>query len=156
MNDQPIRMTADFSRETSEHRKAFLALRPHLRQLEVKFGLFETARMWVTQKNVSKDFYDPMNLCIFLNSLSVHPMDTAILPQPQNLSTTVTNQLPTESTPERMERCTLDTPDQSRDLDRLSKNYDDRGQELHAVAKHTQVADRDKACSPIKPPAAPT
>ncbi|KAJ1213434.1 hypothetical protein NDU88_001071 [Pleurodeles waltl] len=40
-----IRMTADFSKETSERRKAFLALRPRLRQLEIKFGLFEPARM---------------------------------------------------------------------------------------------------------------
>ncbi|KAJ1210102.1 hypothetical protein NDU88_005470 [Pleurodeles waltl] len=42
MDGQEIRMprmTTDFSKETSEHRKAFLALRPRLRQLEVKYGL---------------------------------------------------------------------------------------------------------------------
>ncbi|KAJ1192195.1 hypothetical protein NDU88_001507 [Pleurodeles waltl] len=50
MNDLQIRMTADFSKETSKHRKAFLALRPRQRQLEIKFGLFEQARMWI-QKN---------------------------------------------------------------------------------------------------------
>ncbi|KAJ1187184.1 hypothetical protein NDU88_003963 [Pleurodeles waltl] len=33
MNDLQIRMTAEFSKETSDHRKAFLALRPRLRQL---------------------------------------------------------------------------------------------------------------------------
>ncbi|KAJ1097667.1 hypothetical protein NDU88_002784 [Pleurodeles waltl] len=50
-NDCQIRMTANFSKETSERRKAFLALRPRLRQLEIKFGLFEPARMWITKNN---------------------------------------------------------------------------------------------------------
>ncbi|KAJ1142705.1 hypothetical protein NDU88_009018 [Pleurodeles waltl] len=56
MNDLQIRVTADFSKETSERRKAFLALRPRLGQLEIKFRLFEPARMWITKNNVSKDF----------------------------------------------------------------------------------------------------
>ncbi|KAJ1154275.1 hypothetical protein NDU88_007029 [Pleurodeles waltl] len=34
-NDYEIRMSADFSKETNECCKAFLSLRPHLRQLEV-------------------------------------------------------------------------------------------------------------------------
>ncbi|KAJ1209738.1 hypothetical protein NDU88_005111 [Pleurodeles waltl] len=89
MNDLQIRMTADFSKETSECRKAFLALQPHLRQLEVKFGLFEPARMWITKNNVSKDFYDPIDLSLYLNSLSDRPMDTVILSQPQALITAV-------------------------------------------------------------------
>ncbi|KAJ1218171.1 hypothetical protein NDU88_005754 [Pleurodeles waltl] len=44
-----IRITADYSKETNERRKAFLALRPRLRQLEMKYGLFDPARMWVTK-----------------------------------------------------------------------------------------------------------
>ncbi|KAJ1137858.1 hypothetical protein NDU88_004254 [Pleurodeles waltl] len=156
MNDQLIRMTADFSKETSKRRKPFLALQPRLRQLEVKFGLFEPARMWVTKNNLSKDFYDPIDLHLYLDSLSVRPMDTAILPQPQNLAATVSNQLPPEPALERPERCSLEAPDRSRDLERLSKNYEDREQVLHAVAKHTQVADRDKSRSPHNPSAAPT
>ncbi|KAJ1101196.1 hypothetical protein NDU88_006268 [Pleurodeles waltl] len=51
MNDLQIQKTADFSKETSECKKAFLALRPCLRQLEIKFGLFEPARMWITKNN---------------------------------------------------------------------------------------------------------
>ncbi|KAJ1102707.1 hypothetical protein NDU88_000151 [Pleurodeles waltl] len=39
-----IRVAADFSRPTNERRKAFLALRPQLRNLEIKYGLFEPAR----------------------------------------------------------------------------------------------------------------
>ncbi|KAJ1191341.1 hypothetical protein NDU88_000657 [Pleurodeles waltl] len=40
-----IRVAADFSRVRNEKRKAFLALRPQLRQLDTKFGLFEPSRM---------------------------------------------------------------------------------------------------------------
>ncbi|KAJ1192315.1 hypothetical protein NDU88_001626 [Pleurodeles waltl] len=40
-----IRVAADFSRPTNEKRKAFLALRPQLRNLEIKYGLFEPARL---------------------------------------------------------------------------------------------------------------
>ncbi|KAJ1180588.1 hypothetical protein NDU88_005809 [Pleurodeles waltl] len=75
MNDLQIRMTADFSKETSDCRKAFLALRPRLRQLEIKFGLFEPARMWITKNNVSKDFYDPADLSLYLDSISDCSMD---------------------------------------------------------------------------------
>ncbi|KAJ1218552.1 hypothetical protein NDU88_006130 [Pleurodeles waltl] len=149
-------MTADFSKEISERRKAFLALRPHLRQLEVKFGLFEPARMWITKNNVSKDFYDPIDLSLYLDSLSDRPMDTAILPQPQTLITAAPNPLPTEPAPERLDRGPSKALNRSRDLERLSKNHDDRGQVLHSVAKHTQVAVRDKSRSPLKPPPAPT
>ncbi|KAJ1093686.1 hypothetical protein NDU88_006782 [Pleurodeles waltl] len=130
MNNQLIRMMADFSKETSESRKAFLALRPHLRLAG--------------------------DLRLYINSLSVRLMDTAILPKPQNLAAIVSNQLPPESTLEQPQRCSLEAPDRSRDLERLSKNYDDRGEVLHVVAKHTQVADRDKSRSPLKPSAAPT
>ncbi|KAJ1119385.1 hypothetical protein NDU88_007571 [Pleurodeles waltl] len=40
-----IRIAVDFSCETNEKRKAFLALRPQLLHLNIKFGLFEPARM---------------------------------------------------------------------------------------------------------------
>ncbi|KAJ1152764.1 hypothetical protein NDU88_005539 [Pleurodeles waltl] len=51
-----IRITADFSKETNDCRKPFLSLKPCLRQLDVKFGLFDPARMWITKNYVSKDF----------------------------------------------------------------------------------------------------
>ncbi|KAJ1109903.1 hypothetical protein NDU88_007260 [Pleurodeles waltl] len=54
VNDLQTQMTADFSKDTSERRKAFLALRPHLRQLEIKFSLFEPERMWTMKNNVSR------------------------------------------------------------------------------------------------------
>ncbi|KAJ1100495.1 hypothetical protein NDU88_005580 [Pleurodeles waltl] len=40
-----IRVAADFSRLTNEKRKAFLVLHPQLRNLDVKYGLFEPARI---------------------------------------------------------------------------------------------------------------
>ncbi|KAJ1165827.1 hypothetical protein NDU88_006244 [Pleurodeles waltl] len=45
IDQHEIRITADYSKETNERRKAFLALRPWLRKLEMKYGLFDPARM---------------------------------------------------------------------------------------------------------------
>ncbi|KAJ1119256.1 hypothetical protein NDU88_007442 [Pleurodeles waltl] len=156
MNDLQIRMTADFSKETSKRRKAFLVLRPRLHQLEAKFSLFEPARMCITKNNASKDFYDPIDLSLYLDSLSDRPMDTAILPQSQALITAAPNPPPTEPAPKRPDSGPSEALNRSRDLERLSKNHDDGGQVLYAVAKHTQVADRDKSLSPLNPPPAPT
>ncbi|KAJ1090501.1 hypothetical protein NDU88_003633 [Pleurodeles waltl] len=156
MNDLQIRMTADFSKKTSERRKAFLALRPHLQQLEIKFGLFEPARMWITKNNVSKYFYNPMDLSLYLDCVSDCPMDTASRSQPQALITMALNSLPKESALERPDDDPSETLNRGRDLERLSKNHNNRGQVLHAVAKYTQVTDRDKSCFPLKPSPAPT
>ncbi|KAJ1105561.1 hypothetical protein NDU88_002966 [Pleurodeles waltl] len=40
-----IRISADFSKETAERRKTFLSFCTQLRRLDMKFGLFESARM---------------------------------------------------------------------------------------------------------------
>ncbi|KAJ1106329.1 hypothetical protein NDU88_003730 [Pleurodeles waltl] len=61
LGQHDIRITADYSKDTNKRRKAFLALRPRLRQLEMKYGLFDPARMWVTKNRVSRDFYNPKN-----------------------------------------------------------------------------------------------
>ncbi|KAJ1200533.1 hypothetical protein NDU88_004356 [Pleurodeles waltl] len=60
-----IRLSADFSKEIAERRKAFLALRTRLRHLDVKFGLFEPARMTITKNGESQNFYDPEDLRAF-------------------------------------------------------------------------------------------
>ncbi|KAJ1140679.1 hypothetical protein NDU88_007027 [Pleurodeles waltl] len=60
-----IRLSADFSKETAERRKAFLSLRTHLHHLDVKFGLFEPARMWITKNRELRNFYDPEDLRAF-------------------------------------------------------------------------------------------
>ncbi|KAJ1123089.1 hypothetical protein NDU88_001562 [Pleurodeles waltl] len=56
-----IRITADYSKDTNERRKAFLALRPRLRQLEMKYGLFDPARMWVTKTGYPRTSTTPKN-----------------------------------------------------------------------------------------------
>ncbi|KAJ1161390.1 hypothetical protein NDU88_001876 [Pleurodeles waltl] len=94
--DEQINDPDDFSKETSEHRKAFLALRPRLRHLEVKFKLFTPAKVWITKNNVSKDFDDPEDLRLLLNSLQTLPMNTATRLQPQSLSMVTAIQSPQE------------------------------------------------------------
>ncbi|KAJ1083136.1 hypothetical protein NDU88_003296 [Pleurodeles waltl] len=85
--DQPdIRITADYSKETNERRKAFLAPRPRLRQQEMKYGLFDPARMWVTKNEVSKDFYNPEELRLFLDSFQPPPMDSTSISHPHDIS----------------------------------------------------------------------
>ncbi|KAJ1099702.1 hypothetical protein NDU88_004801 [Pleurodeles waltl] len=64
-----IRLSADFSKETAARRRAFLSLRPRLHHLDVKFGLFEPARMWITKNRESQTFYDPEDLRTFLEGL---------------------------------------------------------------------------------------
>ncbi|KAJ1183273.1 hypothetical protein NDU88_000098 [Pleurodeles waltl] len=45
LDGHEIRVAPDFSRLTNEKRKAFLAFRPQLRKLDIKYGLFEPARI---------------------------------------------------------------------------------------------------------------
>ncbi|KAJ1206674.1 hypothetical protein NDU88_002075 [Pleurodeles waltl] len=103
MNDLQIRMSDDFSKETSERRKTFLALRPYPRQLEIKFGLFELARMWITKNNVSKHFYDPTDLSLYLNNISDRPIDVASRILPQTQATKAQNPLRMETALERQD-----------------------------------------------------
>ncbi|KAJ1150947.1 hypothetical protein NDU88_003734 [Pleurodeles waltl] len=65
-----IHITADFSKETNECLKKFLALRPHLCQLEVKYGLFELARVWTTKNSPSQKFYNPEDVRLYLDDLT--------------------------------------------------------------------------------------
>ncbi|KAJ1124813.1 hypothetical protein NDU88_003262 [Pleurodeles waltl] len=86
IDQHDIRITADYSKETNERRKAFLALRPRLRQLEIKYGLFDPARMWATKNRVSKDFYNPEELSLFLDSFQSQPMDSASTNCPHDIA----------------------------------------------------------------------
>ncbi|KAJ1219094.1 hypothetical protein NDU88_006665 [Pleurodeles waltl] len=100
MDGLEIRQTADFSKETSKCRRAFLALWPHLRQLEVKYGLFKPARMLITKNGVSEDLYDPEDLQVFLEGLQIQtqPMDTEPLTWTQDLPGTAQGDTPTTPT----------------------------------------------------------
>ncbi|KAJ1117891.1 hypothetical protein NDU88_006087 [Pleurodeles waltl] len=74
-DDYEIRITADFSKETNDCCKAFLVLRPHLCQLEVKYGLFERACMWISKSGQSKNLYNVKGLGLFLDGLTTIAMD---------------------------------------------------------------------------------
>ncbi|KAJ1129336.1 hypothetical protein NDU88_007707 [Pleurodeles waltl] len=97
-----------------------------------------------------------MDLSLYLDNISDQPMDAASRLLPQAQTTTPRNPLKMETALERQDHDPSETSNRGRDLERLSKKYDDRGKKLHAVAKHTQGTDRDKSRSPLKPSPAPT
>ncbi|KAJ1199277.1 hypothetical protein NDU88_003115 [Pleurodeles waltl] len=146
-----IRILADFSKETSERRRAFLALRPRLRQMEVKYDLFDLVRMWITINGTSKDFYDPEDLRSFLDGPSL--MDSST-PTPHRDATVADQNAPSPDLAPGGSGSAHHPPFsylRGRDLERLLNSHDDRGQVLHVVVLHMQVTDRDKSCSPLKP-----
>ncbi|KAJ1126570.1 hypothetical protein NDU88_004977 [Pleurodeles waltl] len=124
-----IRLSDNFSKETADRRRAFLSLRPRLRHLDVKFGLFEPARMWIAKNGESRTSYNPEDLRIFLERLQeqTQPMETtAQTPQDtQGLSLGVGHP---ETTFNPEGGAIMDTQNRGRDLERLTKSHDNRGQ----------------------------
>ncbi|KAJ1152997.1 hypothetical protein NDU88_005769 [Pleurodeles waltl] len=153
IDQHEIRITADYSKETNESRKAFLALRPRLRKLEMKYGLFDTARMWVTKNGVSKDFYNPDELRLFLDSFQSQPMDSLNIDSEHDIVGGSDRAETPHSGMEKAKTALHDTgaSHRGRDMERLTRSCDDRGQILHAVVTHTQLSERDKSRSPLKP-----
>ncbi|KAJ1129781.1 hypothetical protein NDU88_008146 [Pleurodeles waltl] len=146
-----MRISGDFSKETSDRRRAFLALCPRLRQLEVKYGLFDPARMWITKNSISKDFYNPEDLRSFLDGLSL--TDSSTLTPHRDMMATDQNTPLQDLAPGGLgsdHQSVIPYP-RGRDLERLLHSNDNWGQVLHAVVLHAQVADRDKSCSPLTP-----
>ncbi|KAJ1134862.1 hypothetical protein NDU88_001308 [Pleurodeles waltl] len=158
LDDLEVRLTANFSKETSNRGRAFLALRPRLHQLDVKYGLFEPARVWITKNGVSRDFFDPDDLQVFLEGLpnQTQSTDTASPIRSQDLLGSLPSVTHSTPAPEDMGRTSAGPQPRGRDLERLMKSHDDRGQVLQAVAMHMQIADRDKSRSPLKPTLTPT
>ncbi|KAJ1143622.1 hypothetical protein NDU88_009928 [Pleurodeles waltl] len=153
IDQHEIRITADYSKETNERRKAFLSLQPRLRKLEMKYGLFDPARMWVTKNGVSKDFYNPDELRLFLDSFQSQPMDSLNTDSEHDIVGGSDRVETPHSGMEKSKAALYDTgaSHRGRDMERLTRLYDDRGQILHAVVTHTQLSERDKSCSPFKP-----
>ncbi|KAJ1110446.1 hypothetical protein NDU88_007797 [Pleurodeles waltl] len=115
-----IRMSADFSKETADQRKAFLSFRTQLRRLEVKFGLFEPARMWITKNGESQNFYDPEDLRTFLERLQdqAQSMEMTAHPlQPSRSPHQSTSHLAPAPEPEM--RSITDPHNRGRDFERL-------------------------------------
>ncbi|KAJ1198631.1 hypothetical protein NDU88_002470 [Pleurodeles waltl] len=110
------------------------------------------------QKWSVKRLLRPEDLRVFLDGLQhqTQSMDTASLARPQDPLGPLLGVASSASAPEDTGRPTTDSHPRGRDLERLTKSYDDRGQVLQAVAMHTQIADRDNSHSPLKPTLTPT
>ncbi|KAJ1185301.1 hypothetical protein NDU88_002095 [Pleurodeles waltl] len=155
LDQYDIRITADYSKETNDRRKAFLALRPRLLQLEIKYGLFDPARMWVTKNGVSKDFYNPEELQLFLDSFQHQSMDSTSTSGSHDNGGDNEGNLPPGQEKTDTAQCDTGIGQRGRDIERMVRSHDDRGQVLHAVVTHTQLSERDKSRSPLKPATMP-
>ncbi|KAJ1210267.1 hypothetical protein NDU88_005633 [Pleurodeles waltl] len=118
-----IRLSADFSKETADRRRAFLSLRPRLRHLDIKFGLFEPARMWITKNGESRTFYDPEDLKSFLEGLHdpTQPMESTTQ-SPQDTQNQTRGMGQSEIALDTDGRPTTDPQTRGRDLERLTKS----------------------------------
>ncbi|KAJ1139736.1 hypothetical protein NDU88_006103 [Pleurodeles waltl] len=128
-----IRISADFSKETNDHRNTFLSLRPQIHQLDVKNGLFDLTRMLITKNGVSKDFYEPKDLRLFLDTLlpqSMESTDATLQTRQEDLSTDARSALPTSTSEEGPFRQDTNPHPRGRDMERLAWTHDDRGQVL--------------------------
>ncbi|KAJ1112142.1 hypothetical protein NDU88_000410 [Pleurodeles waltl] len=114
--------------------------------------------MWTTKNGESQDFYDPADLQVFLEGLQDHtqPIDMETLIRTQDIQSLLPSVAPSAPVLEAGGLAATDSHARGRDLERLTKSDDDRGQVLQAVAMHTQIADRDKSRSPLKPTLTPT
>ncbi|KAJ1191582.1 hypothetical protein NDU88_000898 [Pleurodeles waltl] len=142
-----VRITADFSKETNDRRKAFLSLIPRLRQLDVKYGLFNPAR--ITKGRTSRDFYEPEDLRLFLDTLSPRVMDTTPMTQLSGQTVGARGTPPPIATLEVEPRHDNDLHLRGRDPERLASDHE-RDHILQVVAHHTQLSDRDKSRCSLK------
>ncbi|KAJ1139176.1 hypothetical protein NDU88_005553 [Pleurodeles waltl] len=119
----------------------------------MKYGLFDSARMWVTKNGVSKDFYNPEELRLFLDSFQSQPRDSTNSIRPHNIAGDDKGNGTFPSGKEKANTALYDADasQRGRDMERLARSHDDRGQVLHAVVTHTQLSERDKSRSPLKP-----
>ncbi|KAJ1087965.1 hypothetical protein NDU88_001124 [Pleurodeles waltl] len=117
-DDLEVRLMADFSKETSDCRRAFLALQHHLRQLDVKYDLFEMARMWITKNGESQDFYDAADLQVFLEGLQDHtqPIDMETSIRTQDIKSLFPSVGPSAPILEARGRAAVDSHMRGRDL----------------------------------------
>lgn len=67
----------DYAKATADRRKAFLQLRPQLRDLGARYGLFHPCLFKVTYNNKTTAYDDPLKLKSFLNSSGSVIMDTS-------------------------------------------------------------------------------
>ncbi|KAJ1179596.1 hypothetical protein NDU88_004830 [Pleurodeles waltl] len=99
---------------------------------------------------------EPEDLHSFLDGLS--PKETSTLNPPRDPTVVDQNALPEDLAPGGSGfdcHRTVSHP-RGRDLERPMNSHDDRGQVLHAVVSHMQVADRDRSRFPLEPSVEPS
>ncbi|KAJ1171776.1 hypothetical protein NDU88_003634 [Pleurodeles waltl] len=153
-----VRLAADFSKETSERRRAFLDLRPCRPSAGSEIQLIRTSQDVDHQKRSVKRLLRPEDPQMFLDGLQhqIQSMDTESSTQPLDLLGPLSGVASSASAPEDTGRPATDSHPRGRDLETLTKSYEVRGQVMQAVAMHTQIADREKSRSPLKPTLTPT
>ncbi|KAJ1194521.1 hypothetical protein NDU88_003809 [Pleurodeles waltl] len=114
--------------------------------------------MWITKNGESQDFYDPADLQVFLEGLQDHtqPIDTETSIRTQDIQSLLPSVTPSAPVLEARGRAAVDSHARGRDLERLTKSHDNKGQVLQVVAMHKQIADSDKFRFPLKPTLTPT
>ncbi|KAJ1128695.1 hypothetical protein NDU88_007070 [Pleurodeles waltl] len=109
--------------------------------------------MWVTKNGVSKDFYNPEELRLFLDSFQSQPKDST---NSNGLHDIAGDDKGNGTFPSGKEKANTalydaDASQRGRDMERLARSHNDRGQVLPVVVTHTQLLKRDKSRSPLKP-----
>lgn len=74
---QPLFFTQDYAKSTADRRRDFLALRPQLRSIGARYGLFHPCLFKVTINNKTTTYEDPLRLKSFLYSFHANSMDTS-------------------------------------------------------------------------------
>lgn len=67
----------DYAKATANRRKAFLNMRPELRALGARYGLFHPCVFKVTHNNKTVTYEDPVRLQSFINSHRIVAMDSS-------------------------------------------------------------------------------
>ncbi|KAJ1149759.1 hypothetical protein NDU88_002564 [Pleurodeles waltl] len=145
-----LRMASDFSWDTNDKQRAFLPLRPQFHQMDIKFGLFEPACMWITKAGKAKDFYDPQALRQFLDDLLQQPMDSSSNAALTTLCSQGASAHP-QSLVDKWGSGGPQTQKWCRPADSTPRSHEDRETALQTVAVLTREHGRDKSRFILKP-----
>ncbi|KAJ1164813.1 hypothetical protein NDU88_005247 [Pleurodeles waltl] len=148
--DRELRMAPDFSRDINEKQRAFLALRPQLLQLDIKFGLFKPAQMIITKDGKSKDFLDAEALRQSLDNLLPQPMDSSSAAALTKPGLQETSSQPQHHIVEQGS-AGPQSPRRNRPTNRPLRSHEDRKTALQVVADLTHDCGRDNSRSQLKP-----
>ena len=75
---QRLFISQDLSNATNARRKEFLALRPQMRQMNIRYGILHPCVCKITFEGSTRSYEDPAQLKSFLHSISTRHMDANI------------------------------------------------------------------------------